>query len=121
MKYTIKTIVFNGDWANIEFSDGTKASANKSTTPAFAEMKDGQEVELDIKTTEKDGVKKNWANLPKTNGGVKAFAPKDVAWEKRKASLECAIKLITHNTVEPVKAGVVLTLAEEFHNYINQK
>jgi len=121
MKYTIKTIVFNGDWANIEFADGTKASANKVTTPAFADMKDGQEVELDIKTTEKDGVKKNWANIPKVAGAKGSFAPKDVAWEKRKASLECAIKLITHNTVEPVKSGVVLTLAEEFHTYINQK
>ena len=120
MKYTIKTITFNGDWANIEFADGTKASANKATTPAFATMKDGDEVELDIKTTEKDGAKKNWANLPKAAGSKGAFTPKDVSHEKRIASLECAIEAAKLTGTE-IKSEKLLALAETFHTYINQK
>lgn len=119
-KMRIKTITHNGKWTNIEFEDGVKASANNETSPAFKYMKDGQEVDLVLNETEKDGVKKTWANLPKVAGAGAKFPPKDVAWEKRKASLECAINAAKFTGTE-IKSEKILLLAETFHTYINQK
>lgn len=121
-QFKVKTVVFNGVWANIELEDGRKVSGNKEKEPKFGEIKDGDTIDGDIKEWSKDGKTSLFFNFTKAagNGGSK-FPPKDVAWEKRKASLECAIELIKHNTKEPVKDSVVLVLAETFHTYINQK
>jgi len=119
MKVTIKTIVFNGDYANITLTDGKQVSGNTAKEPRFKDLKEGQEVDFDIKEwTKKDGSTMLFANFPKAGGGFGGkFPPKDYTFLKREASLREAVAC---------KEGIeddqkTLARAESFYQYLNKK
>ena len=77
------------------------------------------EIELDIKDAgEYKGVKKYYFNLPKESKGK--FPSKDWTFEKRKASLECAIKA-SELAAAKIESDNILKVAEKFYTYLNQK
>lgn len=79
-KVTIKSIVHNGKYANIELTDNRKISGNSEKEPKMLELKALQDVELDIKEwTNPQGVKMLFCNFPKPQGTGNPFKvqPKD--------------------------------------------
>jgi len=122
-KVKIKSVIDSGKKWNektiftIELEDGRTGT---SFEPDALKWKG--EMELDIRDgKEYQGVKQLIFNLPKqNNSNQKGFAQKDFVYEKRKASLECAIDAIKVSELQ-VKHEQILTLADTFFAYLNKK
>ena len=112
----VKTCAFKQDYISngetkkiytVETEDG-------KTGPAWADIPAGTEVTWTEKMY-KDKPQYTFF-VPKTQG--KAFPAKDWTYEKRRASLECAVEL---GKAKGVSATDVIKVAETFFTYLNQK
>lgn len=98
----------------IELEDGRKGSCFDKLAK---EWQPGQEIGLDIKPgKEYEGVIKYYFNIPKQKQA--GFVKKDWSFEKKKASLEFAIKACEIQ-VEKVSTENILALAGKFYEYLN--
>ncbi len=121
-KIKIKTVIDTGkkyqdkSIFSIELEDGRKGSSFESDA-----LKWSGEMELEIKEgKEYQGQKQFIFSLPKPQNQKGNFPMKDYTFDKKKASLECAINSIklTDNKVTSVN---IIALATEYFNYLNTK
>jgi hypothetical protein len=120
-KVTIKSAIDTGRKTKdnkpvieIELSDGRQGSAFSQEALNWS-----GEIDLEIKDAgEYKGVKKYYFNLPDNKS--KKFTQKDWTFEKRKCSLECAIKA-SELTAAKIESDMILKIAEKFYDYLNQK
>ena len=114
----VKTCVFSKDYIKdgktskihiVETEDG-------KTGQSWEELKEGQEVNIQEK--EWNGNKSYTFYPVKDKPAGKGFPAKDWAYEKRRASLECAVEL---GKASGAKAADVVKVAELFFTYLNQK
>jgi hypothetical protein len=121
-KVIIKSVVNSGKTYKdkpivlVELEDGRKGSAFNADALNWK-----GEMELDIKEgKEYQGVMQYYFNVP-GSGENKTFkgTPKDWTYEKRKTSLECALKM--HDTPMDKNYETVLETAEKFYDYLNKK
>lgn len=117
-KVKIKTVVDTGKvWKDkkifaIELEDGRKGNTFEDASKWAGEM------ELDIRDgKEYQGQKQLVFYLPKTEGQKAGFTKKDWSYEKRRASLEFALKI--HDSVA-VSVTDVISTAEKLFEYLNK-
>ena len=118
-KVTIKTAIDSGkkyqdkSIIQIELADGRKGSSFDSDA-----IKWTGEMELEVKPgKEYNGVMQYYFSIPKPVG---KFPMKDYTFDKRKASLECAIETAKAGIVK-VSSEDILKVAEAYFTYLNKK
>jgi len=110
MQSKIKSILHKDKWTNIEFEDGTKGSGNSEYDTRFKTLKEGQEIDYELK----DG---KWINLKKEAKSGNNFPKRDYTVEKKICALNASVTLVTHSQI---KAYQLIPSAEKFYEWLNK-
>lgn len=120
-KFKVKTIVHNGEWTNLDFDSGEKASVNNSKEARIKSVNPGDEIEGELKEWKnKKGEISIFFNYPKEGGGSGKFPQKDWPFEKKKAALDAAIQSVKL-VEQKVTSLNIVALAETYFLYLNTK